>query len=202
MTVCEFPTLALKDFPDPVLDIRDEGAGSIVLAGGCFWCTEAVYRALDGVLDVESGYTGGHAAQANYEAVCSGVTGHAEAIRISYDPEKISLGKLLKVFFAIAHDPTQKNRQGNDVGTQYRSAVFFANATQRSVARAYIAQLDGSGLFPQAIATTLEPLEAFFPAEAKHQDFAARHPENSYVRFAALPKVEKLRANFPSWVKP
>jgi peptide-methionine (S)-S-oxide reductase len=198
---CELPAHTLENFPDPVLDIRDEGAGTVVLAGGCFWCTEAVYRALDGVQKVESGYTGGHPSRANYEAVCTGLTGHAEAIRITYDPDKITLGRILKVFFAVAHDPTQLNRQGNDVGTQYRSAFFYANETQKSIAKAYIAQLNGSLLFEQPIVTTLEPLQEFFVAEAKHQDFAARNPDQPYVRFAALPKVDKLKKYFSRWIK-
>src|SRR5688572_14155118 len=141
------------------------------LAGGCFWCTEAAFEQLQGVLDVTSGYAGGSAETANYKAVCGGDTGHAEVIRITYDPEKISYEQLLEVFFD-AHDPTQLNRQGNDIGTQYRSAIFYADEAERSTAEAKIAELNESKHFPRPIVTTLEPLRAFFPAEDYHQDYA------------------------------
>lgn len=192
-----------RDFPDPARDLAaPAGPRAIVLAGGCFWCTEAVYRQIDGVLGVESGYAGGSAATANYEAVCSGRTGHAEAIRITFDPAKLSYGMLLKVFFATAHDPTQLNRQGNDVGTQYRSAIFFADAEEKAVAEAYIAQLDSAKVFPARIVTTLEPLKAFYAAEAYHQDYAARNPWQPYIMGVSAPKVAKTRKAFSALLKP
>jgi peptide-methionine (S)-S-oxide reductase len=181
-------------FPDPAPAPGTADAGSsIVLAGGCFWCTEAVYSQLDGVLSVRPGYAGGSAATANYRDVCTGSTGHAEAIEIVFDPARIELGQVLKIFFSIAHDPTQLNRQGADVGTQYRSAIFYANDAQRLIAARYIAQLDAAGVFDAPIATTLEPLDRFYVAESYHHDYAARNPWQPYIRAVAAPKVEKLR---------
>ncbi|GAP66012.1 methionine sulfoxide reductase A [Mizugakiibacter sediminis] len=196
--------IAPDQFPDPVRDLDARGAAerSAVLAGGCFWCVEAVFRELDGVLDATSGYAGGRAADADYRTVCGGDTGHAEVVRVRYDPRRLSYGQLLKVFFAVAHDPTQRNRQGNDVGTQYRSAIFYADADERAVAAAYIRQLDAAGVFTAPIATTLEPLEAFYPAEAYHQNYAALHPEQPYIALVSAPKVEKLRTYFGERVKP
>jgi peptide-methionine (S)-S-oxide reductase len=190
--------MALKidpwSFPDPATDADAADAGGrIVLAGGCFWCTEAVYRQLDGVLDVRPGYAGGSAATASYDDVCTGTTGHAEAIEIVFDPRRVTLGRILKIFFSIAHDPTQLNRQGADVGTQYRSAIFHANEAQRRVAERYIAQIEAARIFDAPVATTLEPLEAFYPAEPYHHDYAARNPFQPYIRSVAMPKVERLR---------
>src|SRR5215211_2177740 len=151
-----------KTFPDPERDIEAaQGAGeqTVVLAGGCFWCVEAVFKELEGVLEVTSGYAGGTAATAIYDAVCSGTTDHAEALRVRFDPARITLGQVLKVFFAVAHDPTQLNRQGNDHGRQYRSAIFYADEAQKDVAAAYIRQLDDAKVFPKPIVTTLEPLD-------------------------------------------
>lgn len=193
---CLLPGITVHTFPDPAFDPpADAGAGQAeaILAGGCFWCTEAVYRQLDGVLHVESGYSGGSAETADYKTVCTGTTGHAEAIRIVYDPRKICFGQLLKVFFSVAHDPTQLNRQGEDIGTQYRSAVFHADQIQHEIARRYIAQLDAAGVYSAPIVTTLEPLQAFHPAEQYHQDYAALHPEQPFIRAAAAPKVAKVR---------
>jgi peptide-methionine (S)-S-oxide reductase len=200
--VCELPGLGLRvapgQVPDPVLDIAAaDDRGEAVLAGGCFWCTEAVFRRLAGVDEVQPGYAGGSADTADYKKVCSGATGHAEVIRITYDPARISYGQLLKVFFAVAHDPTQKDRQGNDVGSQYRSAIFPVDETQRRVARAYMDQLAAEGVFASPLATTIEPLEAFFVAEAYHHDYAAKNPGQPYIRFVSLPKVEKLEHTFP-----
>ena len=181
-------------FPDPVAVPGTADAGSsIVLAGGCFWCTEAVYSQLDGVLSVRPGYAGGSAATANYRDVCTGGTGHAEAIEVVFDPTRIQLGQVLKIFFSIAHDPTQLNRQGADVGTQYRSAIFYANEAQRLIAERYITQIEAAGVFDAPIATTLEPLERFYVAESYHHDYAARNPWQPYIRAVAAPKVEKLR---------
>ncbi len=201
MDSCDIPGQGLRVAPDRVPDpeqdlARADDRGEAVLAGGCFWCTEAVFRRLDGVREVQPGYAGGSADAANYDAVCSGRTGHAEVIRIIYDPDRISYGQLLKVFFAVAHDPTQANRQGNDVGTQYRSAVFHLDAAQHNVAAAYIRQLDAAGLFNAPIATVLEPLEAFFVAESYHHDYAALHPGQPYIRIVSQPKIDKLERYF------
>jgi len=198
------PRTPLKAFPDPLTDTplaEAPGEALAVLAGGCFWCTEAVYLELDGVLKVVSGYSGGDAAAANYEAVCTGRTAHAEVIQIAYDPSRISFGKLLKIFFAVAHDPTQLDRQGNDVGPQYRSAIFYSDAEQQRIAAAYIAQLDAAKVFAQPIVTRLEPLEQFFEAERYHQNYAALHPGQPYIAAVALPKVDKLRAYFGESLK-
>jgi peptide-methionine (S)-S-oxide reductase len=178
---------------DAAAETADAGS-TIVLAGGCFWCTEAVYRQLDGVLSVRPGYAGGTAQTANYQDVCSGATGHAEAIEIRFDPSRVALGQILKIFFSIAHDPSQLNRQGADVGTQYRSAIFFSNEAQRRLAERYIRQIDAALVFDAPLATTLEPLENFFEAEQYHHDYAARNPNQPYIRAVAAPKVEKLRA--------
>ena len=190
------------EFPDPEVDIA-AGAGeqSVVLAGGCFWCVEAVYAEVDGVLGLTSGYAGGSAETADYETVCTGRTGHAEAIRVRFDPGKLSYGQVLRLFFSVAHDPTTLNRQGADVGTQYRSAIFYADEEQRRVARAYIDQLDRAGVFSGKIVTSLEPLEAFYVAEEYHQGYAASHPNQPYIAAVAMPKVQKLRAYFPGRLK-
>lgn len=172
-----------------------------VLAGGCFWCVEAVFRQLDGVLDVTSGYSGDDAASANYDRVCSGTTDHAEAVSIRFDPRRISYGRLLEVFFAVAHDPTQVDRQGNDRGRQYRSAVFFLDDAQREVALAYIRQLDAAKVFAAPIATQVVPLEAFHDAERYHQNYAALHPEQAYIAAVSAPKVAKLRKQFGDWLR-
>ena len=192
-----------KDVPAAVFDPAESGGDKLaVLAGGCFWCVEAVYKELDGVRAVTSGYAGGSAATADYKTVCTGQTEHAEVIQIVYDPQKTSFAKLLKIFFAVAHDPTQLNRQGNDVGTQYRSAIFYADEQQKAVAEAYIAQLDAAGVFKSKIVTRLEPLQEFFVAEAYHQNYAELHPEQPYIAAVALPKVDKLRAYFGEDLKP
>ena len=184
--------------PDSPIDIPSTvEPQSVVLAGGCFWCVEAVYRQLRGVREVVSGYAGGAADTANYRAVCTGRTGHAEVIKITFDSAVLTLGQLLKIFFAVAHDPTELNRQGNDVGTQYRSAIFYSSRQQHDVAAAYIQKLDSSRIFSEAIVTTLEPLERFYPAEDYHQQYAALNPQQPYIACVALPKVEKLRAMFP-----
>jgi peptide-methionine (S)-S-oxide reductase len=191
-------------FPDPTIDISlasSPGEASAVLAGGCFWCTEAVYLQIDGVTKVTSGYAGGTAETATYETVCSGRTNHAEAIRIDYDPSRTTFGQLLKVFFYVAHDPTQLNRQGHDVGRQYRSAIFYADDEQKRVAESYIRQLDEAGVFPSKIVTTLEPLDGFYEAEAYHQNFASRNPTQPYVAAVALPKIEKLRTRLSDRLK-
>jgi peptide-methionine (S)-S-oxide reductase len=206
MNTCDIPGGGLRVAPDavppPTLDIAaSDDRGEAVLAGGCFWCTEAVFCRLDGVREVLPGYAGGAADTANYKAVCSGRTGHAEVIRVAYDPARISYGRLLQVFFSVAHDPTQKDRQGNDVGTQYRSAVFVADPAQRRVAEAYVRQLDEAGIFLGPIATRIEPLEVFFVAESYHHDYAALNPGQPYIRAVAQPKVDKLEHYFGQSLK-
>mgnify|MGYP001055423168 FL=1 len=189
--------LKIDPWSFPELDAAAETAdagSTIVLAGGCFWCTEAVYRQLEGVLSVRPGYAGGTELTANYQDVCSGDTGHAEAIEIRFDPSRVALGPILKIFFSIAHDPTQLNRQGADIGTQYRSAIFYSNEAQRRLAERYIRQIDAARVFDAPVATTLEPLARFFEAEQYHHDYAARNPNQPYIRAVAAPKVEKLRA--------
>jgi peptide-methionine (S)-S-oxide reductase len=189
-------------FPDPVADVpTDQDVGRAVLAGGCFWCVEAVYQPLDGVASVVSGYAGGDADSAHYEAVCSGRTGHAEVVEVRYDPSRISFGALLKLFFAVAHDPTQKDQQGNDRGPQYRSAIFPVDEAQKQVAEDYIQQLGNAGAFTAPIVTTLEPGHPFHPAEDYHQDFARRNPNQPYITHVAKPKLEKLHAAFPELLK-
>jgi len=208
-TVCDLPGASLSPdlsgFPDPQIDLAvgpSLNSAELVLAGGCFWCTEAVYRQLDGVLDVVSGYAGGSAETANYKDVCSGATDHAEAIAIRYQPAKISFGQLLKVFLSAAHDPTQLNRQGNDQGRQYRSAIFYADDEQRDVASAYLDQLEDEAAFSSPVVTTLERLTTFYPAEAYHQDYAARNPAQPYIAGVSAPKVAKVRKLYPSRLKP
>lgn len=202
---CNVPGLSVprNRFPAPERDWPETAAESrIVLAGGCFWCVEAVLVALDGVTSVESGYAGGSADTANYQAVCSGTTGHAEVVDVHYEPAKISLGELLRVFFSVAHDPTQLNRQGNDIGTQYRSAVFYESDGQKQMVEDYIRQLDSSGVYPDPIATRLEPLTAFYAAEPNHQNFAARNPWQPYIMAVAAPKMDKLARTWPDRLKP
>jgi len=168
-----------------------------VLAGGCFWGVEAVFEHVRGVVDVVSGYAGGDAKNAEYEKVGTGTSGHAESVRITYDPAQVTYGELLRVFFSVAHDPTQKDRQGPDVGPQYRSAIFYADAEQERVARAYVAQLEQAKFFKQPIVTEIVPLRGFYQAEDYHQDFAALHPTHPYIVYHDLPKVERLREGLP-----
>lgn len=198
--------MALKidpwSFPAPELDPPEQGRRSIVLGGGCFWCTEAVYSQLDGVLSVRPGYAGGTEETANYRAVCTGATDHVEVIEVAYDAGKISLGQILKLFFSIAHDPTQKDRQGNDVGRQYRSAIFTADEQQKQVAEAYLAQIARDHLFDTPVVTEVVPLTAFYEAEEYHHDYAARNPNQPYIRAVSTPKVEKLKAVHGAMLKP
>jgi len=188
--------------PAPAVDIsRAAEPGSrqtVVLAGGCFWGVEAVFRHVKGVIEATSGYAGGSAATAQYELVSAGNTGHAEAVRVTFDPAQVSLGQLLQVFFSVAHDPTQVNRQGPATGTQYRTAFFVSAAAQKRVVDAYIAQLDAAKVFPRRIATEVAPLAAFYPAETYHQNYAALHPDNPYIAINDAPKVVHLRELFPA----
>lgn len=199
MSMCRWPDAAAdsSQLPDPLIDVpAGDAPQRAVLAGGCFWCTEAVYRRLSGVLAVTSGYAGGDPDQAHYRAVCSGRSGHAEVVAIDFDPRQISFGALLKVFFAVAHDPTQLDRQGHDIGPQYRSAVFYTDDRQREVAAAYIRQLDAEGLFASPIVTRLEPLTRFHPAEAEHRQYADRNPDQPYIAAVAAPKLHRLAEQF------
>ena len=190
-------------FPDPELAEAPGASGrrAIVLAGGCFWCVEAVYRDLKGVLAVRPGYAGDRAETADYKTVCSGMTNHAEVVEVVYDPAVIALGQILKIFFSIAHDPTQKDRKGNDVGRQYRSAIFYADDEQRRIAEAYAAQLTRAGVYDRPITTEIVPLEKFFEAEDYHHDYAARNPYQPYIRAVSAPKVEKLKATYGALLK-
>lgn len=187
--------------PPPASDVAKSGGGgseTAVFAGGCFWGVQAVFQHVKGVSGAVSGYAGGSEKTAKYEAVGMGDTGHAEAVRITYDPRQVSYGQLLQVYFSVAHNPTELNRQGPDTGTQYRSTVFPQNADQQRVAKAYIAQLDGAKVFGRPIATTIETGKAFYPAEAYHQDFLARHPDHPYIAINDIPKVENLQRVFPA----
>ena len=179
---------------------KQPARAEVVLAGGCFWCVEAVFEELDGVVEAVSGYAGGSAETANYTAVCSGQSGHAEVVKVIYDPRKISYGELLRVHFAT-HNPTTLNQQGADRGTQYRSAIFYASGSERKIAADYIKQLNESGAFAAPVVTKLEPLIKFYEAEAKHQNFVCDNPDQGYVRAVALPKVEKVRKAFPDKLK-
>ncbi|HWP19426.1 MAG TPA: peptide-methionine (S)-S-oxide reductase MsrA [Burkholderiaceae bacterium] len=168
---------------------------TIYLAGGCFWCLEAVYDRVEGVLDVESGYANGHLARPSYEAVCTGETGHAEVVRVVFDPARIGLRELLEIFFVI-HDPTTLNRQGNDVGTQYRSGIYWVDPQQAQVAREVIEQLRASGAVQAPVVTEVEPLRQYWPAEDYHQNYFERHPYQGYCAYVVAPKVEKFRQTF------
>ncbi|MBE0623126.1 MAG: peptide-methionine (S)-S-oxide reductase MsrA [Burkholderiales bacterium] len=186
---------------DPKIDAalaKKKGAETAVFAGGCFWGVEAVFEHVKGVTKVVSGYAGGSANTASYEQVSSGSTGHAESVRITYDPSRISYGQLLKVFFSVAHDPTELNRQGPDTGTQYRSAVFYSNGEQKRVAEAYIAQLQAARTFARPVVTEVTPLKAFYEAEAYHQGYLARHLTQPYIVYNDLPKLASLKREFPA----
>jgi peptide-methionine (S)-S-oxide reductase len=187
--------------PNPAVDepmAAKSGQETMVLAGGCFWGVQAVFQHVKGVISATSGYSGGASNTAEYEIVSSGKTGHAESVKIVYDPSKITYGQLLKVYFSVAHDPTQLNRQGPDQGTQYRSAIFYNSADQQRIAQGYIAQLDQAKVFPRPIATQVVAFKAFYPAEAYHQDYATLHPDNLYIRYNDLPKVANLQEQFPN----
>ena len=183
--------------PPPASDVAPaEGLKTFVLAGGCFWGVQGVYQHTKGVTNAVSGYAGGKADTAQYEIVGSGRTGHAEAVQITYDPKQVTLGKLLQIYFSVAHDPTQLNRQGPDSGTQYRSTVFTSDPAERKVVEAYIAQLNAAKVYRSKIATTLEPLQGFYPAEEYHQDYLTLHPGQPYIVINDLPKIENLKKIF------
>lgn len=197
-------TASAKAIPDPALDTplaTAKGEQTAVLAGGCFWGVEAVFEHVKGVTDVRSGYSGGSRATAQYEKVGTGGTGHAESVRITYDPSQISYGQLLKVFFAVAHDPTELNRQGPDSGTQYRSAIFYSNEEQKRIAQAYVEQLNRAKVFARPIVTRVALLKSFNEAEAYHQDYLVNHPDEPYIVINDQPKVENLRKQLPGLYK-
>jgi len=190
--------------PDPAVDAplaANSGQQTAVFAGGCFWGIQAVFQHVKGVKEATSGYSGGSVAAPGYEEVSTGTTGHAESVKLTFDPSQISYGQLLKVFFSVAHDPTQLNRQGPDSGSQYRSAIFFTNEEQKRVAEAYISQLEQAKSFPRPIVTQVVPLKAFYAAEAYHQNYATLHPDNPYIAINDAPKVEHLREQFPNLYK-
>jgi peptide-methionine (S)-S-oxide reductase len=198
-------TRARMPVPEPRIDAAPAKAGlqSAVFSGGCFWGVEAVFEHVKGVENVVSGYAGGKLANPDYEEVSSGNTGHAESVRITFDPRQVSYGQLLKVFFSVAHDPTQLNRQGPDHGTQYRSAIFYSTPEQQRVASAYIAQMQAAGTFGKApIVTQLAPLAKFWPAEAYHQDFARLNPTHPYIVVHDAPKVARLKERYPAMYRP
>jgi peptide-methionine (S)-S-oxide reductase len=194
-----------EPIPAPINDIVMPESGydpgqqdTAVLAGGCFWGAQSVFQRVKGVLRTTVGYSGGAAETANYKAVCGDTTGHAEAIEIIFDPNLVTYGTLLRIFFSVFHDPTQLNRQGNDVGTSYRSAIFYTNDEQREVAEAYIAQLDDAHVFPRHIVTEITPLIAFYPGEDYHQDYAMKNPHNPYIQVCDIPKIHALERQFPT----
>lgn len=192
--------LAASRVPAPAADAVSASAPATetaVFAGGCFWGVQGVFQHVKGVSNAVSGYAGGAASTARYEEIGNGRTGHAESVLISYDPKQISYGKLLQIYFSVVHDPTELNRQGPDTGTQYRSTVFPANADQARVANAYIAQLNQAKTFGKPLATTVEPLKPFYPAEAYHQDFLVKHPTHGYIVVNDLPKIADLKRLFP-----
>jgi len=186
-------------FPPPAVDEPASGATSevAVLAGGCFWGVQGVFQHVKGVTNAVSGYAGGSRASAHYETVSDGDSGHAESVQVTFDPRQITYGQILQIFFEVAHDPTELNRQGPDVGTQYRSAIFPANEAQAEVARKYIAQLDAAHVFGKPIVTKIEMGKSFYPAEAYHQDFLAKHPYYPYIVFNDLPKLERMKTLMP-----
>lgn len=201
---CSTAGASSTPLPDPELDAplaKTKGEQKAVLAGGCFWGIEAVFEHVKGVTDSRSGYSGGDADSADYRQVSSGRTGHAESVQVTYDPSQVTYGQLLKVFFSVAHDPTELNRQGPDRGPQYRSAIFYANEEQKKIAEAYIKQLDRARVFPQPIVTQVAPLQAFHDAEAYHQDYLAHHPDEPYIVINDIPKVENLKRYLPELCK-
>ena len=200
VTACSAADRSSSAVPNPAVDAPLAAAKSeqtAVLSGGCFWGIQAVFQHVKGVVNATSGYAGGSAKTAEYEIVSTGETGHAESVKITYDPSQITYGQLLRVFFSVAHDPTQLNRQGPDEGTQYRSSIFYGNDEQKRIAEAYIAQLEKARVFPGTIVTKVVPLEGFYPAEGYHQNYAANHPHDPYIVYNDAPKVAHLREQLP-----
>ena len=199
-TACNAKTNPAMAIPAPAVDAPRAASSAhdkAVLSGGCFWGVQAVFQHVKGVISATSGYTGGSAKTAEYETVSTGDTGHAESVEIVYDPSQITYGELLRIFFSVAHDPTELNRQGPDDGTQYRSVIWYANDRQKKIAESYIAQLDQEKVFSHRIVTEVAPLKQFYPAEAYHQNYAALHPDNPYIVFNDAPKVAHLKQEFP-----
>ena len=193
------PSAKATSIPAPIVDAslaQKPGEETVVFSGGCFWGVQAVFQHVKGVISATSGYSGGEAKTAEYEVVSTGRPGHAESVKVVFDPSQITYGQLLHVFFSVAHDPTQLNRQGPDEGTQYRSVVFFSTAEQERITQAYVEQLEKAHLFKHAIVTQVLPLKAFYPAEAYHQNYATIHPDSMYIRFNDAPKVENLKKQF------
>jgi peptide-methionine (S)-S-oxide reductase len=199
-TLLAAPSLASEDaviIPAPATDApASDGLQTAIIAGGCFWGVQGVFQHTAGVVNAVSGYAGGSKSTADYNMVSTGTTGHAESVQIKYDPKQISYGKILQIFFSVAHDPTQLNRQGPDSGTQYRSAIFTTSDDQKKVADAYIAQLNAAKVYKKPIVTKVGPLEAFYPAEAYHQDYLTLHPNQPYIAYNDIPKVENLKKVF------
>jgi len=192
-------------FPAPAIDAplaTAKGQQTAVFAGGCFWGVQAVFEHLKGVSAVTSGYSGGYVKSPSYESVSMGVTGHAETVSITYDPSQLTYGQLLMIFFSVAHDPTQWNRQGPDTGSQYRSAIFYTSAEQKRIAQAYIAQLDAAKVYSRPLVTKVEPFQAFYPAESYHQDYLKNNPDSPYIVYNDLPKLENLKKAFPNLYQP
>ena len=197
---CSAGDKAVIAAPNPTVDAAiatSKGELTAVVAGGCFWGIQAVFQHVKGVINATSGYSGGSANTAEYEVVSTGDTGHAESVKITYDPSLITYGQLLRIFFSVAHDPTQLNRQGPDSGSQYRSVIFYNSEEQKRIAETYIAQLDKARVFPRPIVTQVVPLKAFHPAEAYHQDYAMHHPHDLYIVYNDAPKVNHLLQEFP-----
>jgi peptide-methionine (S)-S-oxide reductase len=195
---CAFAAEKAVNLPAPAQDAATTApTETAVFAGGCFWGVQGVFQHTKGVLNAVSGYAGGDKASAHYPIVSSGMTGHAESVQVTYDPKQVSYGKLLQVFFSVAHDPTQLNRQGPDSGTQYRSAIFYRTADQKQVAERYVAQLDAAKVFPSKIVTQIAPLKEFYAAEGYHQDYATLHPDQPYIAYNDLPKIANLKAVMP-----
>ena len=204
LNACTMANASAVAIPDPKLDsplAQKKGEQKAIFAGGCFWGVEAVFDRVKGVSKAESGYAGGTADAAQYYTVSSGATGHAESVRITYDPSQITYGQLLKVFFAVAHDPTELNRQGPDVGTQYRSAIFYLNEEQKRIAASYIEQLDQAKVFGDKIVTQVAPLQAFYVAEEYHQNYLVNHPTEPYIVYNDMPKLANLRKLLPELCK-
>ncbi len=200
LTGCMARAATHPPIPPPNTDAslaKSSGKQSAVFAGGCFWGTQAVFERVKGVLKTTTGYSGGSAASATYDQVTTETTGHAESVQVVFDPSKITYGRLLRIFFSVAHDPTQLNRQGPDVGSSYRSAIFYANDEQKRVATAYIQQLDAAHVFPKPIVTQVVPLKGFYRAEDYHQDYALHNPDNPYILVCDRPKIAALKEQFP-----
>jgi len=199
------PEIPKAPFPAAAIDAplaTAKGQQKAVFAGGCFWGVQAVFDHLKGVSSATSGYSGGYVKSPSYESVSLGVTGHAETVSILYDPSQLSYGQLLMVFFSVAHDPTQWNRQGPDTGSQYRSAIFYTNEEQKRIAQAYIVQLDAAKVYSRKIVTKVEPFQAFYEAESYHQDYLKNNPHNPYIVYNDLPKLENLKKDFPGLYRP